>query len=212
MNSITKTCSVENCINSYLAKGLCSKHYGRLRSYGDVNMLKLEQHGLSGTPIHTAWCAMIQRTEYKNHIGYKYWGGKGVKVCNGWRRSLIAFRKDMGDKPTPKHSLDRINSNLNYSCGHCDECVTKNWSLNCRWATGLQQTLNRGIKLKNGYRGVYPRGNRWISEVSVSSLPGFNKNYHTIRLGSFKDIEQAALAYDCGAIFFYGQDAITNIL
>ncbi len=49
----------------------------------------------------------------------------------------------MGEPPTNKHSVDRIKSDMNYSCGHCEECIKNGWILNCRWADKYTQANNK---------------------------------------------------------------------
>jgi hypothetical protein len=73
---------------------------------------------------------MKRRCYNTHHDKYKYYGGRGIKVCREWKNSFETFYRDMGDPPTPQHSLDRINFNKNYS---------KN---NCRWATRVEQMRN----------------------------------------------------------------------
>lgn len=87
-------------------------------------------HGMSKTPEHKTWSNIHARCEDPKHVSFKYYGVKGVRVCDRWK-SFEAFFEDMGNRPSPNHSLDRINPDGDY----CPE--------NCRWATWTQQNNNR---------------------------------------------------------------------
>ncbi len=97
------------------------------------------RHGRSGTRIHRIWKGMRTRCTNKNVPCYPRYGGRGIRICAHWG-SFENFLADMGDPPTEKHSIDRVDNNRNYSCGHCQECVANGWIANCSWATGKQQT------------------------------------------------------------------------
>lgn len=75
------------------------------------------------------WCAMRRRCFSKKNSNYKNYGARGITVCKRWL-SFDLFLRDMGNPPTKKHSLDRIDNDGNYTPG------------NCRWATKRQQCRN----------------------------------------------------------------------
>jgi len=88
-------------------------------------------------PLYKTWCGIIQRCENpKSHV-YQWYGAKGVRICRRWRKSFWDFVKDVGPKPSPRHSLDRYPNNRgNYAPG------------NVRWATSTEQANNRTSKSK----------------------------------------------------------------
>lgn len=89
---------------------------------------------------YAAWAGMIRRCENKKEQSYPNYGGRGIKVCQRWRKSYPDFLLDMGRRPSPEHSLDRIDVNGNYEPG------------NVRWATKSQQVLNRRPFQHKGWR------------------------------------------------------------
>jgi hypothetical protein len=82
-------------------------------------------------PLYSTWRNMLGRCNNPKDAGYRRYGGRGIKVCKRWTKSFAAFVKDMGPKPSPKHSIDRRNNDGNYKPG------------NCRWATMKEQQRNR---------------------------------------------------------------------
>ena len=96
------------------------------------------KHGYSprsgSTPEYKSWEEMRQRCYNKNTAHYHRYGGRGISVCARWDK-FEDFLVDMGNKPTHKHSIDRINNDGNYEPG------------NCRWATQLEQMQNISTNL-----------------------------------------------------------------
>lgn len=99
----------------------------------------------------TIWNGMITRCLDATSAAFKNYGGRGIKVCQRWRKDqdgMWAFVEDVGRRPSPDHSLDRIDNNGHYSCGHCDECIANGWPANCRWVTAKEQSLNMRTNIR----------------------------------------------------------------
>ncbi len=95
--------------------------------------IRAKTHGCSTLPEYKAWKGMKTRCYNTNRKSYKDYGGRGIKVCDRWLESFENFYEDMGEKPTQKHSLDRVDNDGNYEPG------------NCRWATIKEQMYNRRL-------------------------------------------------------------------
>jgi hypothetical protein len=82
------------------------------------------------TPEYNSWQMMKNRCFNTNSKDYPYYGGRGITVCRRWL-DYAPFLADMGRRPTPLHTLDRIRTSRNYTPS------------NCRWATRETQARNR---------------------------------------------------------------------
>jgi len=103
-----------------------TKSCGCLRK--EATAARNASHGLTTHPLYFRWAGMIQRCVNPNHVGYKNYGAKGVKVCERWM-NFESFLSDMG-MPKTGESIDRIDSNGDYE------------PTNCRWASSKEQSRN----------------------------------------------------------------------
>lgn len=124
---------------------------------------------------YSTWHDMIRRCYDTRRPAYKDYGGRGIKVCDRWLNSLDNYASDIGERPTPKHTLDRIDNDGDYEPS------------NVRWVTRAQQNKNRRTYTtnKSGYSGV-----SWHSRESKWQVYGYRNGIRRW-LGYANSLEQA---------------------
>lgn len=120
-------------------------------------------HGKSRTREHRIWCGMISRCTLVTNVKYPRYGGRGIKVCERWRRSFADFLADVGPAPSPRHSLDRIDNDGNYEPG------------NCRWATAVEQGMNTGKNVVLEIRGEKLCVTEWARRYGIAMTTVWNR-------------------------------------
>ena len=88
------------------------------------------RHGMSRTPTYKIWAYMIARCHNPKDTGYKWYGAKGITVCQRWRDDFLNFLEDMDERP-PAKTIDRIDNFKGYS------------KENCKWSTIKEQNSNK---------------------------------------------------------------------
>ena len=127
---------------------------------------------------YRSWGQMIQRCTNPNNPVYKHYGGRGIKVCERWRNSYNSFLEDMGRRPTPTHTLDRIKNDLDY----CPE--------NYKWSTRKEQSFNRRntILTKEKVLEIRTLHNEGMSQASIAKKYNLRRDtiYKIVRMKSWK--------------------------
>lgn len=99
-------------------KVIAGRHlgHGSTKSCGECDLIPhgRYRHGFKVTYIYSAWLSMKTRCYNEKYINYHRYGGRGISVCKKWINSFEAFYKDVGDRPTIVHSIDRIDNDGDY--------------------------------------------------------------------------------------------------
>lgn len=127
---------------------------------------------------YTAWASMKRRCYYEKEDSYPLYGGRGIQVCDRWLHGFDNFLEDMGIKPSPTHSIDRIDVNGNYEPS------------NCKWSTSFDQARNQRVA-RNSELGI--KGVR-LDKTTGKYISRIYHDGKSIYLGYFVDIEDAVEA------------------
>lgn len=129
---------------------------GIAKSCGCINREGVRRtHEMTGTPEYVSWMHMKARCENPKNKAYPRYGGRGIAVCERWQ-TFEHFFADMGRRPSPAHTLDRIENDGDYRPG------------NCRWATRKVQNRNRSSNRRVEFNGVSKTFSEWAEGGPVS--------------------------------------------
>lgn len=153
----------------------------------------LYAHGKTYTKVHKAWAHIKERCFNQNAEAFQKYGAKGITMCPELKDSFEKFYEEVGDAPSPKHSIDRIDHTKGYFKG------------NMRWATSKQQSTNRG-KQKNNSSGKTGVVIRWTGNPEHTTyvcaiwkeLDGAqgSKSFNVSKLGLMVAFRDAAIYRD----------------
>jgi len=121
----------------------------------EMASIKNTKHSQSNSSIYYSWIDMKRRCNDPNNVGYKYYGARGIKVCDRWLNSFENFFTDMGKKPE-KFTLERKDFDGNYEPS------------NCIWVSKKEQQRNKRNNRLINYNGKIQCMSKWAEEIGVS--------------------------------------------
>lgn len=128
---------------------------GVRKSCGCLKAEACVKHNMSKTPVYRRWQKMKYRSKNKNDKRSKDYVLRGITCCKRWE-DFISFYEDMGDPPTEKHSLDRIDNNKGY------------YKENCKWSTPKEQMNNTRTNVFLRYKGKIKTVTQWAEELNIN--------------------------------------------
>lgn len=154
-------CAIPDCNKCAQARGWCYMHHNRWRRHGDPLFVKLycgRDHRFihlgAGTPEYIAWQSARNRCLNPKARNYHNYGGRGITFSDTWDK-FECFIAELGSRPTPSHSLERVKNDRGYEPG------------NCIWATRQQQVRNRRNTVMVKIEGVTKPRAAWCEEFSI---------------------------------------------
>jgi hypothetical protein len=118
------------------------------------------------TPEYAAWSQAKARCNDVNHQAYHWYGGRGLRMAPEWAGNFRRFLADMGPRPSPAHSLDRIDNDGDYAPG------------NCRWALKATQHNNRRSNVRVEWRGESRTVAEWATATGIRKTALYQRLDH----------------------------------
>jgi hypothetical protein len=124
--------------------------------------VKSTTHGMTKHPLYRIWAGIIKRCTNPNNKSFKNYGGRGIFVCNKWKK-FENFYSDMHQTYKPELSIERIDNDKGYSPD------------NCKWATNSEQVRNRRMTIFITMNGKTQCVKDWANEMNVNYRNSLNK-------------------------------------
>lgn len=106
-------------------------------------------------PLYVTWLRMRSRCMIRSDAKFRLYGGRGISVCDSWLSDFNQFCKDVGPKPSPEYSIDRIDNNGNYEPG------------NVRWVTQKVQCNNKRNNRFLTNNGITLTTQEWSERLGI---------------------------------------------
>ena len=113
------------------------------------------KHGLAEHYIYQLWLAIKQRCYNPKSKCFDRYGGRGITMCERWLESAANFYEDMGDRPTPQHTIERVDNDKGYEPG------------NCVWATRAEQNENTSQTRLLTFNGETMSVGKWARKLGI---------------------------------------------
>lgn len=156
-HSSTFVCQCD-CGNVVQVRAACLKS-GNTQSCGCLQKEAVgnlrKSHGLSNSRLYRIWSQMKQRCEDENNRAYKYYGGKGVTVCDEWNDFSVFAQWALESGYDDTLTIDRVENSVGYE------------PKNCRWVTMLAQNNNKTDNHLLTYNGKTQNITQWANEVGI---------------------------------------------
>jgi hypothetical protein len=127
-----------------------------------VDNIRNRTHGGSKTRTYVIWCAIKQRCLNPNNPAFKYYGGRGITICDRWKDSFENFLSDMGE-PETGLTIDRTDNSL----GYCPD--------NCKWVSRAHQQSNRRNNRFLTHNGITQTAMAWANQLGIPHQTIYNR-------------------------------------
>ncbi len=152
-------CGTEREIRSQDVRQGASKSCGCAAANGVLQAGKANlTHGIDyGSKLYRTWRSAKNRCFNPNADKYLSYGGAGITMHPEWAASFPAFAAGVGEPPSPKHTIDRIDNEKNYEPG------------NVKWSTAKEQANNTSSNVRLTLHGTTKTQTQWAEEVGMST-------------------------------------------